>query len=509
MSQEKLLRPGINTLDRHWRRKTALAITAAVLSSGAVTFGAPYYYAEPAPDPAPKESIKNTDEKGLADEVYTIQQTKKNARLTPDAPSGVKASTSISDAKSKLDKVSGYRNVTISWNPVKGAEEYVVYASAQSDYGFKPIIITKGTSITKEVYKGMRLYYKVQTVQGGAVSALSDWAAVTSGEKPNEEVTVAKAKDKVTEDSSTQVKAKGNGSIRYESRNPDVANIDTRGKVKAKNPGKTEIYAKTDSGKAGKVPLTVKPRMIKMPKFTGLTQEKAGSLAEEKKIRITISSAYVTHSELASYGSDIAYGEIGTQSVEAGKSVRQKGASVSLVMLRPDLADPETREAITQSGQGGGSGYLLYSYSDMNTPEKVPVSRLGGAFAWPAPGNYVITSTFGHRSSPGGIGSTYHQGMDIGANTGNVVTAAKAGTVIHAGAYGGYGNCVIIRHERGIETLYGHLSAVTCQPGKKVDAGTVIGKAGSTGISTGPHLHFGVSVNGVFVDPKPFLFSSK
>lgn len=117
-----------------------------------------------------------------------------------------------------------------------------------------------------------------------------------------------------------------------------------------------------------------------------------------------------------------------------------------------------------------------------------------------------ITSTFGHRENPfGGRNVETHAGLDIRAPMGAPVKAMAKGTVTFAARKGGYGNCIIIRHIGGYETLYGHLSQMLVKPGQQVDIGSVIGKVGSTGRSTGPHLHYEVHKNGVRINPKSFL----
>lgn len=126
-----------------------------------------------------------------------------------------------------------------------------------------------------------------------------------------------------------------------------------------------------------------------------------------------------------------------------------------------------------------------------------------GDYNWPC--NGTITSTFGHRSSPGGIGSTNHQGIDIGASMGAPVTAADGGVVVRSGWYGGYGKTVQIQHDDGTITQYSHLSWWEPKVGDVVAQGQEIGKVGSTGNSTGPHLHFGVMKNGEYVDPMDYL----
>ncbi len=126
-----------------------------------------------------------------------------------------------------------------------------------------------------------------------------------------------------------------------------------------------------------------------------------------------------------------------------------------------------------------------------------------GAFSWPVTG--TITSPFGWRSNPFGGGPEFHQGLDIAAPMGTTVTAAAAGTVIMAQWYGGYGNYILIDHGGGYSTGYGHLSAMYVSAGQTVQRGQAIGAVGSTGQSTGPHLHFEVRIAGKPVDPAPRL----
>ena len=113
-----------------------------------------------------------------------------------------------------------------------------------------------------------------------------------------------------------------------------------------------------------------------------------------------------------------------------------------------------------------------------------------------------ISSHFGPRSSPGGFGSSYHEGLDIAFPTGTKVLACETGTVTTAGWYGGLGKCIIIDHGRKLQTVYGHLSAIKVRSGQKVVRGQHIGNVGSTGNSTGPHLHLRVKVNGKLMNPE-------
>lgn len=123
---------------------------------------------------------------------------------------------------------------------------------------------------------------------------------------------------------------------------------------------------------------------------------------------------------------------------------------------------------------------------------------------YPYPG--AITSTFGHRENPfSGEGIETHKGVDIKGVWGSPVKAMAKGEVEFAGQKGGFGNCIMLKHGNGFETLYGHLSKILVSVGQKIDIGQQIGNIGSTGRSTGPHLHYEVHKNGEKIDPKNFL----
>ncbi len=127
-----------------------------------------------------------------------------------------------------------------------------------------------------------------------------------------------------------------------------------------------------------------------------------------------------------------------------------------------------------------------------------------GQFIWPCDSR-LITSEFGYRYHPLTGIWTGHTGMDIGCSMYDPVYASDSGTVILSGWYGGYGYAVVIDHGDGLSTLYGHNEELHVSVGEKVSQGEVIASAGSTGWSTGPHVHFEVRVNGECVDPRNYL----
>ena len=117
-----------------------------------------------------------------------------------------------------------------------------------------------------------------------------------------------------------------------------------------------------------------------------------------------------------------------------------------------------------------------------------------------------ITSTFGHRENPfGGSNIETHKGLDIKGPIGAPVKAMAKGVVEFAGHRGGFENCIMLKHGNGFETLYGHLSKILVKVDQKVDIGQQIGDIGSTGRSTGPHLHYEVHRNGQQINPASFL----
>ena len=154
-------------------------------------------------------------------------------------------------------------------------------------------------------------------------------------------------------------------------------------------------------------------------------------------------------------------------------------------------------------------------YQQQQKPEK-PQEPSGGTgdygFVWPLAGDvsYRHSSPFGWRTDPFTGKPAYHEGIDLACAKGSQILSAGAGVVTKAADYGGYGNCVIVYHGqdeqgRAITTLYGHASALKCVEGQPVKAGTLIALVGSTGRSSGNHLHFSVLLDGKYVNPDYYL----
>jgi TP901 family phage tail tape measure protein len=144
--------------------------------------------------------------------------------------------------------------------------------------------------------------------------------------------------------------------------------------------------------------------------------------------------------------------------------------------------------------------------TESSTKAKASTSSIGGSgiLNWPT-ANHIISSGFGSRKSPGGKGSTNHDGIDIAVPSGTLVKAAARGRVLRAGPNGGYGNYIELQHRSGVNTFYGHLSKILTSTGATVNSGAKIALSGNTGTSTGPHLHFGVHKAGRTIDPRSMI----
>ena len=171
--------------------------------------------------------------------------------------------------------------------------------------------------------------------------------------------------------------------------------------------------------------------------------------------------------------------------------------------IRKRAAEEAAKNAANNANTGGTGG---------NSGGTTGGGSSGGGSAtslsdlqWPVPSCTLITSRFGYRVAPTSGASTYHGGLDIGAAMGASIVSAGAGDVIYAGMNGGYGNCVMVDHGNGIVTVYAHMSSIGVSYGQYVTAGQYVGAVGSTGVSTGPHCHFEIRINGSQTDPAAYF----
>ncbi len=195
---------------------------------------------------------------------------------------------------------------------------------------------------------------------------------------------------------------------------------------------------------------------------------------------------------------------------EDSKKLETKRASLSLALaekeklMKEAIRNADRYKAIYEAAEQAEQALIrenrnAFSQSGYN------VKYTGGRFAWPVPGSHRITSQYGERIHPVYKTRKFHSGIDIGAGYGLDIIAAADGKVTLATTNGGYGKCVVINHGSGITTLYGHCSTMLVSAGDTVTKGQVIAKVGSTGVSTGPHLHFEVRINGATTNPLNYL----
>lgn len=147
---------------------------------------------------------------------------------------------------------------------------------------------------------------------------------------------------------------------------------------------------------------------------------------------------------------------------------------------------------------------IIRQYQESNSGGQTAAGT--GTYTWPAPGHTRITDPYGMRFHPIIKQRRMHTGMDIAAPMGADIVAADNGTVIYAGWMSGYGKVLILDHGKGMSTLYAHQSRFLVGKGANVEKGQAIGKVGSTGWSTGPHLHFEVRINGTPTNPAPYVY---
>lgn len=190
--------------------------------------------------------------------------------------------------------------------------------------------------------------------------------------------------------------------------------------------------------------------------------------------------------ELKNYEAQISSAE--NQISEYEKDIQAQEDKIRQIEAEIKRKEEEARKA----AEAAGKQYNNASIGNIN-------------FIWPCPASSRVTSSFGDRSSPTEGASSNHKGMDIGASTGTNILAAASGEVIISTYSYSAGNYIMINHGGGVYTVYMHCSQLLASVGDQVSQGQVIAKVGSTGVSTGPHLHFGIRVNGTYVNPANYV----
>lgn len=190
--------------------------------------------------------------------------------------------------------------------------------------------------------------------------------------------------------------------------------------------------------------------------------------------------------EIRSYEAKIS--EAKGQLSEYEKAIEAQENAIRAIEAEIKRKEEEARKA----AEAAGRSYKTVSLGDIK-------------FTWPCPSSSRVTSEFGDRESPTEGASSNHKGIDIGAPTGTNIVAAAAGTVAVSTYSASAGNYIMLSHGGGVYTVYMHASKLLVAEGQTVKKGQIIARVGSTGYSTGPHLHFGIRVNGTYVNPRQYV----
>lgn len=220
---------------------------------------------------------------------------------------------------------------------------------------------------------------------------------------------------------------------------------------------------------------------------------------EEKKDGLTLDKEYLEkmmadkNSEMKTYANKLKQNKKDLTATEEEVAKQEELVDKLLEQQRKKIQEEMDRQEAAARESGDSSQMPVIT--DGNT----------AGFRWPLVIAGEITSPFGRRNSPTAGASSYHRGIDIGAPTGTQIVASKDGTVVSSEYQSGAGNYVALYHGNGTYTYYMHCSRLAVNVGDKVKQGQVIAYVGSTGISTGPHLHFAIVMNEQYVDPQQYV----
>lgn len=204
---------------------------------------------------------------------------------------------------------------------------------------------------------------------------------------------------------------------------------------------------------------------------------------------------------MASLDENSADAEAEFAAIDAALDAADAEIQAMIIALQKQYA--AQRAAAQRAAAASGSATVAVGSATVAASSGTGVVSVGDLI-WPVPSSSLVTSQFGLRDQPTAGASTNHQGLDINASEGTTIVSAAGGTVISAGTQGGYGNCVIIDHGNGVQTVYAHLSSIDVTVGQTVAQGEGLGGAGHTGVATGDHLHYEVRTNGVTTDPAQY-----
>ena len=242
---------------------------------------------------------------------------------------------------------------------------------------------------------------------------------------------------------------------------------------------------------------TDREALLTMQEQTKAKQESVRTLRAQKnkEMQNYASQIDTAQGQVDQYNADLSAQENKIKQIEA--EIRRKEEEERKKAEAARKAEEEARKKAEAAGKKVSATDKAASYN---------VASLGNiSFKWPCPSSGRISSGFGSRTSPTKGASSNHQGIDISASTGAAITAAASGTVVVSTYSYSAGNYIMISHGGGVYTVYMHCSQLLASEGQTVKQGQTIAKVGSTGYSTGPHLHFGIRSGGRYVNPQSYV----
>lgn len=239
-----------------------------------------------------------------------------------------------------------------------------------------------------------------------------------------------------------------------------------------------------------------------------IEQEGVETLSSKKTAQLKKKKAAITSSEakVSEYDSAIAeQEELLEQLLEAERKRQEEERKRQEEELRRQQEELKKKQEAEAQQNQNNSNSSNQNNSSSNDSDFGSIIATDSTFRWPLNVSGTITSSFGYRDAPTAGASSYHKGIDIAVPSGTAVVAAGSGTITTAAYQSAAGNYIMVYHGNSTYTVYMHLSSIHVSVGQTVSQGEVIGYSGNTGVSTGPHLHFGVNVNGSYVNPLNYV----
>ena len=277
------------------------------------------------------------------------------------------------------------------------------------------------------------------------------------------------------------------------------------------------VQVKEDIAEHEAILLTEHEELLGFQEQTQAKQASVETLVSQKTAEIKSYESQITDAErqASEYQKDIAAqeqaiqemeAEIKRQEEEARRKAEEEARKKAEEAARRKAEEEAKKKAQEEAKKKNEQAQKTDTSKNTASSSSNKTTSAGNIkFIWPCPSSSRITSEFGGRESPTEGASSNHQGIDIGASTGSSIVAAAGGSVVISTYSYSAGNYVMINHGGGVYTVYMHCSKLLVSVGDTVKQGQVIAKVGSTGYSTGPHLHFGVRINGSYVNPRKYV----